>query len=130
MKRLILFFTLCLMVTIGTFGQEIVPVAEPDTTFVLDLTTFTGIVTLVSFLVTQITKVIPAVAAANKLAKIGISCSVGIIVCMIAWLLHLTPLLTGYIWWQVLIYGLAVGLSGCGFYNLVKAVGELFKKKE
>lgn len=130
MKRLILFFTLCLMVTICTFAQEIVPVAEPDTTFVLDLTTFTGIVTLVSFLVTQITKVIPAVAAANKLAKIGISCAVGIIVCMIAWLLHLTPLLTEYIWWQVLIYGLVVGLSGCGFYNLVKAVGELFKKKE
>ena len=51
------------------------------------------------------------------------------VVCIIAWLLQLTPLLTGYIWWQVLIYGLAAGLSGCGFYDVIKAIGALFKKE-
>jgi len=29
----------------------------------------------------------------------------------------------------VLIYGLAAGLSGCGFYDVIKAIGALFKKE-
>jgi hypothetical protein len=49
---------------------------------------------------------------------------------MVSWALQLTPLLDGYVWWQVLIYGVAAGLSGCGFYDVVKAIGALFKAKE
>ena len=78
---------------------------------------------------TQIAKLIPAVAG-NRLAKIGMSCAVGIVVCMVAWALQVSPLLSVYAWWGALIYGVAAGLSGCGFYNLVKAIGELFKKDQ
>lgn len=94
---------------------------------VIDLGTFAGITAVVSALVTQILKLIPAVAG-NKLAKIGISAGVGIAVCMAAWLLHVSAPLDGLSWWQALLYGLASGLSGCGFYDLVKAVAGLFKK--
>ena len=31
---------------------------------------------------------------------------------------------------ETLLYGLASGLSGCGFYDLVKAVAALFMKKD
>ena len=84
---------------------------------------------MVSILVTQILKVIPAIKD-NKLAKIGISALVGILVCLIAWGLQLTSLLENYPFYQVLIYGLAAGLSGCGFYDVIKAIGGLFKNKE
>ena len=127
MKRIILFFCLCL-ITLASFAQTVLPAAEPETSFLIDLGSFTGIVALISTLVTQIMKIIPAVSA-SKLTKIGISCGVGMVVCILAWLLQLTPLLTGYIWWQVLIYGLAAGLSGCGFYDVIKAIGALFKKE-
>lgn len=96
---------------------------------VIDLGTFAGITAVVSALVTQILKLIPAVAG-NKLAKIGISAGVGIAVCMAAWLLHVSAPLDGLSWWQALLYGLASGLSGCGFYDLVKAVAALFKKDD
>ena len=62
--------------------------------------------------------------------EIGISALVGILVCLIAWGLQLTPLLENYPFYQVLIYGLAAGLSGCGFYDVIKAIGGLFKNKE
>jgi hypothetical protein len=97
--------------------------------YVIDLGTFAGVVALVSAIVTQISKLIPSVSS-SKLAKIGISCLVGMAVCCIAWMLQISPLLTGYEWWEALIYGVASGLSGCGFYDLVKAVADLFKKKE
>ena len=96
---------------------------------VVDLGTFAGITAVVSALVTQILKLIPAVAG-NKLAKIGLSAGVGIAVCMAAWLLHISAPLDGLSWWQALLYGLASGLSGCGFYDLVKAVAGLFKKND
>ena len=96
---------------------------------VIDLGTFAGITAVVSALVTQILKLIPAVAG-NKLAKIGLSAGVGIAVCMAAWLLHISAPLDGLSWWQALLYGLASGLSGCGFYDLVKAVAGLFKKND
>ena len=96
---------------------------------VIDLGTFAGITAVVSALVTQLLKLIPAVAG-NKLAKIGISAGVGIAVCMAAWLLHVSAPLDGLSWWQALLYGLASGLSGCGFYDLVKAVAGLFKKND
>lgn len=112
------------LVTSNIYAQDVEP--NPTTSIVVDLGTFTGIVTIVSALVTQIAKQVPIISA-NKLAKIGVSVTVGIIICMIAWLLQLTPLLNGYIWWQVLIYGVATGLSGCGFYDIIKAIGTLFK---
>ena len=89
MKRIILFFSLCL-ITLASFAQTLLPAAEPETSFLIDLGSFTGIVALISTLVTQIMKIIPAVSA-SKLAKILISCGVGMVVCILAWLLQLTP---------------------------------------
>lgn len=94
---------------------------------VIDLGTFAGITAVVSALVTQLLKLVPAIND-SRLAKIGLSAGVGIAVCMAAWLLHVSAPLDGLSWWQALLYGLASGLSGCGFYDLVKAVAALFKK--
>lgn len=96
---------------------------------VIDLGTFAGITAVVSALVTQLLKLVPAIND-SRLAKIGISVVVGIAVCMAAWLLHVSAPLDGLSWWQALLYGLASGLSGCGFYDLVKAVAGLFKKDD
>ena len=100
---------------------------EPGGTgIVIDLGTFAGITAVVSALVTQILKVIPSISD-SKLAKIGISAGVGMLVCIIGWALQVSAPLAGLSWWQVLIYGVAAGLSGCGFYDLIKAVVKLFK---
>lgn len=126
MKKFILMSVMLLM-SVSLFAQEVADEVVAGSEIVIDLGTFTGIVALISAIVTQIAKLIPAVST-SKLAKIGMSCAVGIVVCMVAWGLKLTPLLTVYEWWGALIYGVAAGLSGCGFYSLIKAIGDLFKK--
>ena len=129
MKKLV-FMLMALMafiLPVSLFAAGVEPSTGSE--FVINLGTFTGIVTLVSYIGVQILKVIPAIKD-NKLAKIGISALVGILVCLIAWGLQLTPLLENYPFYQVLIYGLAAGLSGCGFYDVIKAIGGLFKNKE
>lgn len=104
-------------------------VLSEETQFVLDLSTFTSIVAVISSTVTQIFKIAPSING-SKIAKIGISVGVGIAVCMLGWLLQISEPLVGLIWWQVLIYGVAAGLSGCGFYDLVKVIWDLFKPKD
>lgn len=125
MKRMMLFMSLMLVCVMSLSAQE--AVASEAGGVVIDLTTFGGITALVSALVTQILKAVPSING-SKLAKIGISAGVGIVVCILGWILKLSDPLAGLVWWQVLIYGLAAGLSGCGFYDLVKAVAGLFKK--
>lgn len=126
MKKMILMLAM-LISAVTVFAQGAVT-SEPSTStgFVIELGTFTGIVAFISAIVTQILKVIPAISG-SKLAKIGVSVAVGMVVCVLAWALQLTPLLEGYQWWGTLIYGLAAGLSGCGFYDVVKAIADLFK---
>lgn len=51
------------------------------------------------------------------------------LVCILAWVLQVSPLLVGSEWWEALLYGVAVGLSAAGFYDLVKAIGSLFVKR-
>lgn len=51
------------------------------------------------------------------------------LVCILAWLLKVSPLLIGSEWWEALLYRVAVGLSSAGFYDLVKAIGSLFIKR-
>lgn len=128
MKK-ILFLIMCLitLVTGNIYAQEVV--TDPVASIVIDLGTFTGIVAVVSTLVTQITKVVPAISDSN-LIKILISVGTGIVVCMVCWMLKATPLLNDLLWWQTLLYGLAAGLSGCGFYDIVKAIGVLFGNKQ
>lgn len=119
-----LFMLLCVDRILAETG-----VLSEETQFVLDLSTFTGIVAVISSTVTQIFKIVPSING-SKIAKIGISVGVGIAVCMLGWVLKISEPLAGLIWWQTLIYGVAAGLSGCGFYDLVKVVWELFKPKD
>lgn len=129
MKKLLLMFVM-LLSSVALFAQD--AVADAGTTgseFAIDLGTFTGIVALISTIVTQIAKLLPAVST-SKLAKIGMSCAVGIVVCLVAWILNIPPMLAGFAWWGALIYGVAAGLSGCGFYDVIKAIGALFKKNQ
>lgn len=127
MKKIVLVMSMLLLFVCGVFAQT--EVSNEGTQIILDLSTFTGIVTVISSVVTQIFKLIPAIDG-SKIAKIGISVAVGIVVCMLAWILKVSEPLAGLIWWQTLIYGVAAGLSGCGFYDLVKVVWELFKPKD
>lgn len=127
MKKIVLLMSMLMLFVCGAFAQT--EVSNEGTQIILDLSTFTGIVTVISSVVTQIFKLIPAIDG-SKIAKIGISVAVGIVVCMLSWLLKVSEPLAGLIWWQTLIYGVAAGLSGCGFYDLVKVVWELFKPKD
>lgn len=127
MKKIVLVMSMLMLFVCGAFAQT--EVSNEGTQIILDLSTFTGIVTVISSVVTQIFKLIPSIDG-SKIAKIGISVAVGIVVCMLAWVLKISEPLAGLIWWQTLIYGVAAGLSGCGFYDLVKVVWELFKPKD
>lgn len=127
MKKIVLVMSMLMLFVCGAFAQT--EVSNEGTQIIFDLSTFTGIVAVISSVVTQIFKLIPAIDG-SKIAKIGISVAVGIVVCMLAWVLKISEPLAGLIWWQTLIYGVAAGLSGCGFYDLVKVVWELFKPKD
>lgn len=124
--RQLSFLFLMLLTPFGLMAQEVIP---PEAgSIVIDLTTFTGVMAVVSMVVTQLVKVVPAIGS-KKIYKILTAIAVGIVVCMVAWLLGISPLLEGQQWWEVLIYGLAVALSSSGFYDLVSAIGGLFKKE-
>lgn len=116
MKKFIFMFMALLTLAIPALAAEDIGIA-PASEVVIDV----GIVALVSMIATQILKVIPAIKE-NKLAKIGISVAVGIIVCMVCWVLQVSPILISMKWWVALLYGLAAGLSACGFYNIIKAI--------
>lgn len=127
MKKHVFMTLAMLMTAVVAFATGLTTAPAEGTEVVIDLGTFTGIVAVISAIVTQILKVAPAVSE-NRLVKIGLSCAVGMVLCLVAWTLQLTPLLAGYEWWGSLVYGVAAGLSGCGFYDLVKAIAELFDK--
>lgn len=122
MKKFIFMFMALLTLAIPALAAEDIGIA-PASEVVIDVGSFTGIVALVSMIATQILKVIviPAIKE-NKLAKIGISVVVGIIVCMVCWVLQVSPILISMKWWVALLYGLAAGLSACGFYDIIKAI--------
>lgn len=120
MKKFIFMFMALLTLAIPALAAEDIGIA-PASEVVIDVGSFTGIAALVSMIATQILKVIPAIKE-NKLAKIGISVAVGIIVCMVCWVLQVSPILISMEWWVVLLYGLAAGLSACGFYDIIKAI--------
>lgn len=126
MKKVMFVIVMMMIFVPGVFAQT--EVISEEAQFAIDLSTFGGIVGLISSAVTQIFKSFPSIDG-SRIAKIGISVGVGIIVCMLAWALKISEPLAGLIWWQTLVYGVAAGLSGCGFYDLVKVVWELFKPK-
>lgn len=125
MKRFLLVVSALLLFSVGMIAQN--EVGGEASGIVLDLGTFTGIMAVVSMLVTQVIKAIPAIDS-KTIYKILTSVLVGVIVCTVGWFLKIAPPLLDLTILQVLLYGLAVGLSGCGFYDVVRAIGALFKK--
>lgn len=120
MKKIVFVICLLLMSVAATYAQTVEP--EPQgSEFIVDLGTFTGIVAVVSFLVTQISKLISYVNE-HRWAKIAISLFVGASICSACWATGLAPFLSGLTIWQVLIYGVGAGLSGCGLYDIVKPI--------
>lgn len=121
MKRF-LFMLLLLTVSFSLYAVDLSPLEE--TSFIVELGTFTGLIAVVSFFVTQMAKLIPAIGN-HRWAKILVSIVVGILVCIFTWLTKQTPFLIGLDAWQVILYGAGAGLSGCGFYDIVKPILEL-----
>ena len=120
MKKIVFVICLLLMSVAATYAQTVEP--EPQgSEFIVDLATFAGIVAVVSFLVTQISKLISYVNE-HRWAKIAISLFVGAGICSACWATGLAPFLSGLTIWQVLIYGVGAGLSGCGLYDIVKPI--------
>lgn len=120
MKKIVFVVCLLLMSVAATYAQTVEP--EPQgSEFIVDLGTFAGIVAVVSFLVTQISKLISYVNE-HRWAKIAISLFVGAGICSACWATGLAPFLSGLTIWQVLIYGVGAGLSGCGLYDIVKPI--------
>lgn len=117
---------LLMMLTLPIMAQDVG--ADPEGV-PINVGTFAGIVALISMVATQVAKIIPVVAN-SKWLKILISAILGIAICMILWLLKVETPMTGMEWWQSLIYGLAAGLSGCGLYDLIKAIAGIISPKE
>lgn len=115
-----------LLVSCALMAQETTP-EEAGT--MIDVTTFGGMMALVTMSVTQFTKLIPFIAE-HKWAKVLTSLGVGIAATMACWGLQVSDYLAGLVWWQALIAGAAVGLSSCGFYDVIKALWSIFKPKE
>lgn len=124
MKRLLFLFVM-LLTPFALMVQEVIP---SEGTITIDLTTFTGIMAFVTMSATQLAKVVPYIDA-HKWAKILSAIVIGMLTCILAWFLQVSPLLVGSEWWEALLYGVAVGFSSAGFYDMVKALGSLFVKR-
>lgn len=124
MKRLLFLFVM-LLTPFALMAQEIIP---SEGAITIDLTTFTGIMAFVTMSATQLAKVVPYIDT-HKWAKILSAIVIGMLTCILAWFLQVSPLLVGSEWWEALLYGVAVGFSSAGFYDMVKALGLLFVKR-
>ena len=124
MKRLLFLFAM-LLTPFALMAQDVIPSEGPIT---IDLTTFTGIMAFVTMSATQLAKVVPYIDT-HKWAKILSAVVIGMLVCILAWFLQVSPLLVVCVWWEAQKNEKAVGLSAAGFYDLVKAIGSLFVKR-
>ena len=94
--------------------------ANSGSSFVFDFGSFTGLAGIVTTIVTQLVKMITALQKAGW--KIATAIIVGVAVTYIGYFFNLTPFLLGASILQVLIYGVAAGLAGCGFYDIIKVI--------
>jgi hypothetical protein len=128
LKKLIIMLNMLLMFTVGIAAQTAMglglseEVVEPG--LVTDFASFTGIMTLISLVVTQLSKLIPSIEE-RKWAKPLVSIVVGILSCLFGWILQISPVLEGLIWYMVILYGVFAGLSACGLYSILKPLIEL-----
>lgn len=126
LKKLIIMLNMLLMFTVGIAAQTAMGLSEEaiEPGLVTDFASFTGIMTLVSLVVTQLSKLIPSIEE-RKWAKPLVSIVVGILSCLFGWILQISPVLEGLIWYMVILYGVFTGLSACGLYSILKPLIEL-----
>lgn len=125
MKKFILLLFL-LLVPFALMAQETTPVEAGDV--VVNVNTFNGMMALVTVIVTALVTRISFIAE-NKWAKVLSAIVVGISATMACWALQVSDYLTDLVWWQAIVSGAAVGLSSCGFYDVIKALWTIFKPK-
>lgn len=125
-KKLIIMLNMLLMFTVGIAAQTAMGLSEGvvEPGLVTDFASFTGIMTLISLVVTQLSKLIPGISE-KKWAKPLVSIVVGILSCLFGWILQISPVLEGLIWYMVILYGVFAGLSACGLYSILKPLIEL-----
>lgn len=126
LKKLIIMLNMLLMFVVGIAAQTAIGLSEEaiEPGLVTDFASFTGIMTLISLVVTQLSKLIPSIEE-RKWAKPLVSIVVGILSCLFGWILQISPVLEGLIWYMVILYGVFAGLSACGLYSILKPLIEL-----
>lgn len=126
LKKLIIMLNMLLMFVVGIAAQTAMGLSEGvvEPGLVTDFASFTGIMTLISLVVTQLSKLIPSIKE-KKWAKPLVSIAVGILSCLFGWILQISPVLEGLIWYMVILYGVFAGLSACGLYSILKPLIEL-----
>lgn len=126
LKKLIIMLNMLLMFTVEIAAQTAMGLSEEaiEPGLVTDFASFTGIMTLISLVVTQLSKLIPSIEE-RKWAKPLVSIVVGILSCLFGWILQISPVLEGLIWYMVILYGVFAGLSACGLYSILKPLIEL-----
>lgn len=126
LKKLIIMLNMLLMFVVGIAAQTAIGLSEGvvEPGLVTDFASFTGIMTLISLVVTQLSKLIPSIKE-KKWAKPLVSIAVGILSCLFGWILQISPVLEGLIWYMVILYGVFAGLSACGLYSILKPLIEL-----
>lgn len=126
LKKLIIMLNMLLMFTVGIAAQTAMGLSEEaiEPGLVTDFASFTGIMALISLVVTQLSKLIPGITE-KKWAKPLVSIVVGILSCLFGWILQISPVLEGLIWYMVILYGVFAGLSACGLYSILKPLIEL-----
>ena len=123
MKKFFMFLAIALtmLIAVPVFAQAAGDSEAPA----VGLTTFVGIVALVSLAVTQVAKVWEFVYC-HTIAKIGCSILIGIFTTLFSWWLNIADFLYGLTFWAVVFQGLLAGVSACGLYDLIK---NLFKRE-
>ena len=126
LKKLIIMLNMLLMFVVGIVAQTAIGLSEEvvEPGLVTDFASFTGIMALISLVVTQLSKLIPSIKE-KKWAKPLVSIAVGILSCLFGWILQISPVLEGLIWYMVILYGVFAGLSACGLYSILKPLIEL-----
>ena len=126
LKKLIIMLNMLLMFTVGIAAQTAMGLSEEvvEPGLVTDFASFTGIMALISLVVTQLSKLIPSIKE-KKWAKPLVSIAVGILSCLFGWILQISPVLEGLIWYMVILYGVFAGLSACGLHSILKPLIEL-----
>lgn len=125
MKKMML-MTGMLLCSIALMAQETAP-STGDVT--VNVNTFNGMMALVTVIVTAFATKIDFIFK-HKWAKVLSAVVIGIAATMACWGLQVSDYLAGLVWWQALVAGVAVGLSSCGFYDVIKALWSIFKPKE